>query len=124
MRIGELARRAGVTTKAVRYYESVGLLDASRLNNGYRDFTDQDVRLVEEIRDLIALGVTAEQARPFVDCLVAGNASGRDCPESLATVRLAIRELDDRLGVLSARHGCCGLLGGVVSAVPVAGAGP
>ncbi len=99
-----MARRARVTTKAVRYYESVGLLDASRLTNGYRDFTDRDVRLVEEIRDLIALGVTAEQARPFVDCLVAGNASGHDCPESLAAVRMAIRELDERLGVLSARR--------------------
>ncbi len=36
MRIGELAREAGVTVKAVRYYESLGLLDAARLGNGYR----------------------------------------------------------------------------------------
>jgi DNA-binding transcriptional MerR regulator len=37
MRIGELARQAGVTAKAVRYYESLGLIAPRRLANGYRD---------------------------------------------------------------------------------------
>ncbi|MEU1669239.1 MerR family DNA-binding transcriptional regulator [Streptomyces sparsogenes] len=45
MRISELARRAGVTTKAVRYYESLGLLRPGRLANGYRDYNEHDVRL-------------------------------------------------------------------------------
>jgi DNA-binding transcriptional MerR regulator len=42
MKIGELAREAGVTVKAVRYYESLGLLGAARLGNGYRDFGERD----------------------------------------------------------------------------------
>ena len=38
MRIGELAERASVTVKAVRYYESLGLLKVERLSNGYREY--------------------------------------------------------------------------------------
>lgn len=104
MKIGELARRAGVTTKAVRYYESAGLLDARRLTNGYRDFVERDVELVSQIRDLVALGVRVEDARPFVDCLLAGNTSGDDCPASVDAYLEALRELDDRLAQLRQRR--------------------
>jgi DNA-binding transcriptional MerR regulator len=69
MRIGELARQAGVTTKAVRYYESLGLLTPARLTNGYREYDEHDVRLANEIRALSALGIPVERTRPFLDCL-------------------------------------------------------
>ncbi|NYF10567.1 DNA-binding transcriptional MerR regulator [Leifsonia sp. AK011] len=104
MRIGELAERAGVSTKAVRYYESLGLLSAPRLENGYRDFDDRDVSLVREINGLVALGVRAEQARPFVECLVAGNERGHDCPESLEAYRAALAELDSSIEELTRRR--------------------
>ena len=57
MQISQLARRAGVTTKAVRYYESLGLLTPSRLANGYRDYDEHDLRLTQEIRVLNGLGL-------------------------------------------------------------------
>jgi DNA-binding transcriptional MerR regulator len=104
MRIGELAQRAAVTAKAVRYYESIGLLDSRRLANGYRDYDEDDVRLVREVRNLAGLGITAEKARPFLDCLSSGRDSGDDCPASLETYRSAIDELDDRIRELSDRR--------------------
>jgi DNA-binding transcriptional MerR regulator len=104
MRIGELAREAGVTTKAVRYYESMGLLRADRLSNGYRDYLPQDVRMVREIRELGALGIRVEQARPFLDCLVAGHGNGDDCPDAVATYRTAIAEVETRMADLAARR--------------------
>ncbi|MFG3131043.1 MerR family DNA-binding transcriptional regulator [Streptomyces tendae] len=54
MQISELARRAGVTTKAVRYYESLGLLAPGRLANGYRDSIDELTQRIE--------GLTARRA--------------------------------------------------------------
>jgi len=39
MRIGELARRAGVSRDAVRMYEKLGLIRSQRAGNGYRDFS-------------------------------------------------------------------------------------
>ncbi|WP_079045553.1 MULTISPECIES: MerR family transcriptional regulator [unclassified Streptomyces] len=52
MRAGEAAAAAGVTIKALRYYEDCGLLSPGRAPNGYRDYTVEDVRLAEEIRSL------------------------------------------------------------------------
>lgn len=104
MRIGELARAAGVSVKAVRYYESLGLLDAPRLGNGYRDFDERDVRVVREIRELAAVGVTAEQSRPFVECLVAGNDRGDDCVDAVGAYRAALAELDAQISELQDRR--------------------
>ncbi|MFF7648247.1 MerR family transcriptional regulator [Streptomyces sp. NPDC007983] len=104
MRIGELARRAGVTTKAVRYYESLGLLTPVRLANGYRDYGEHDVRLVREIRALSGLGLPVERTRPFLDCLAVGHQHVDDCPSSLAEYRQAIDELTQRIAGLTARR--------------------
>jgi DNA-binding transcriptional MerR regulator len=104
MRIGELARGAGVTIKTVRYYESLGLLSVAREANGYRDYDDAQVGLVREIRSLGELGIRVDQSRPFLDCLVAGNEHGDDCAESLAAYRRAIDALDHRIEELSAHR--------------------
>jgi DNA-binding transcriptional MerR regulator len=104
MRIGEAAGRAGVSTKAVRYYESLGLVTARRLANGYRDYDEAQVRRIGEIRTLGRLGIPAEQTRPFLDCLDAGMAAGDDCPASLDTYRLAIADMDRRLAELTERR--------------------
>jgi DNA-binding transcriptional MerR regulator len=104
MRIGELAARAGVTVKAVRYYESVGLVDAARLPNGYRDYDETQVRLVREVKALGALGLKAEAARPFLDCLVSGHTKGDDCAAPLDVYRATIDELDERIAELTVRR--------------------
>lgn len=104
MRIGEAARAAGVTVKAVRYYESLGLVSPARLGNGYRDYDEAQVRRIHEIRTLGALGIGAERTRPFLDCLDAGASSGDDCPASMDTYRDAIEELAHRIARLSERR--------------------
>jgi DNA-binding transcriptional MerR regulator len=100
MLIGELADRAGTSTRALRYYESQGLLRATRAANGYRDYTETDLRLVREIRSLLDIGFGLEETRPFVECLQAGNDSGDACPASIDVYRRKLAELDsciDRL---------------------------
>lgn len=94
MRIGELARRAGVSPRSVRYYERQGLLSAPRDTNGYRRYAEADVTVVREIRARLAAGFTLEEARPFVECLRAGNPSGDVCPEPRAMYRRKLAELD------------------------------
>lgn len=52
-RIGEVAKLTGVTTRALRYWEELGLLQpASRTDSGERLYAAADVRRVTRIRDL------------------------------------------------------------------------
>jgi len=104
VRIGEVARGAGVSAKTVRYYESLGLFPVGRLSNGYRDYDEWHVELVREIQSLRTLGIGAEQSRPFLDCLVAGNERADDCAESVAAYRATIASLDTRIAELQARR--------------------
>jgi DNA-binding transcriptional MerR regulator len=101
MRIGELADRVGTSTRTLRYYESRGLLAARRTANGYREYGEEDVRLVREIRTLLGIGFALEDTRPFVECLRAGHDAGDACPASREVYRRKLAELDaclDRLG--------------------------
>ncbi len=58
LRIGEVARRAGVTTRTLRYYQEVGLLSPSTTPGGTRVYSDDDVerlRRILELRDVMGL---------------------------------------------------------------------
>jgi MerR family transcriptional regulator, repressor of the yfmOP operon len=70
LRIGEVAKRAGTTTRTVRYYEEIGLLpgSAQRTQGEHRAFTEADVLRLKEIlrfRDL--LGLSLEQLKDLVE---------------------------------------------------------
>ena len=59
--IGELARRAGVSAKTVRYYEEMGLLPpAERLPNSYRVYRPEDVDRLRFVRGARSLGLTLD----------------------------------------------------------------
>ena len=62
-RIGEVAERVGVTTRAIRYYEERGLLGATGRSKGaHRLYTDADITRLEELirlRDLLGLSLEA-----------------------------------------------------------------
>ncbi|MEE1741364.1 MerR family transcriptional regulator [Streptomyces sp. BE147] len=100
MRIGELAERAGTTTRTLRYYESRGLLRARRAGNGYRTYDESDLRMLRQIRTLQDFGFDLEETRPFVECLRAGHPAGDACPASLAVYRRKLDELDALIGQL------------------------
>ncbi|MGC3000729.1 MerR family transcriptional regulator [Streptomyces sp. G35A] len=102
MRIGELAARAGTTTRTLRYYESRGLLPARRTGNGYRTYDESDLKLLRQIRTLQDFGFDLEETRPFVDCLRAGHPEGDACPASLQAYRRKLDELDALIGELRA----------------------
>jgi len=99
--IKDLADQGGVSVKAIRYYESRGLLAPDRAANGYRTYDEHDVGVVREIRALLSLGLTAEQTRPFVECLRAGNDRADVCPASLSAYRSRIGEIDERISELT-----------------------
>jgi DNA-binding transcriptional MerR regulator len=101
MRIGELAKLAGTSTRSLRYYEAQGLLETRRAANGHREYDESDLRLVQEIRSLLEIGFALEETRPFVECLRAGHSSGDVCPAAIAVYRRKLAELNDGITRLS-----------------------
>lgn len=58
MRINEMERKVGIIKKNIRFYEKEGLLSPNRnLENGYREYDDQDVEILIKIKLLRKLAV-------------------------------------------------------------------
>jgi DNA-binding transcriptional MerR regulator len=69
MQIGEVAERTGLTQRTLRYYEAIGLLlPASRMDGGFRLYSDADLRRLEQIMQLKKLlGVSLSEIKQIVD---------------------------------------------------------
>src|SRR6266542_1257813 len=62
MTVGELARRTGMSAKAIREFEGMGLIySAGRSEANYRLFDQSAIWCVEVIVNLRALGLTIKQ---------------------------------------------------------------
>ena len=96
--IGRLARKTGVSTDCVRFYERVGLLAASgKTSSGYRLYDDDCVRRVSFIKQAQRCGFSLPEIRELLQ------ADGG--VDRAAGLRLALdktREINETLTVLSA----------------------
>ena len=69
MLIGELSRRTGVSRRLLRYYEEQGLLNVTRRANGYRDYGDDAVTVVQRVRLLLDAGLPTEVIQTVLPCV-------------------------------------------------------
>jgi DNA-binding transcriptional MerR regulator len=74
MKIGELARRTGLSASRIRFYEASGLIEARRLGNGYRDYPEQVVRSLEIITCGQQAGFSLEEMRKLTSASGDGTA--------------------------------------------------
>jgi MerR family redox-sensitive transcriptional activator SoxR len=72
MTIGQLARRAGVATSALRFYEAEGLLTGSRSAGGHRQYPRHALRRVAFIRAAQVVGLTLPQIKAALATLPDG----------------------------------------------------
>jgi MerR family transcriptional regulator, copper efflux regulator len=67
MRIGELADQAGISTKAIRYYEQIGILaPPARTASGYRAYHQATLGRLGFVRAAQALGLTLGEIRQII----------------------------------------------------------
>src|ERR1051326_7326178 len=104
MNIKRAAEAAGVTHKALKHYEAIGLITPRRSSNGYRTYDDHDIERVRQVKELTAVGLSVKGTKPFIECLRQGHVRGDDCPESLAAYHREITRLDALIGELGSRR--------------------
>lgn len=66
MNIGEVAERAGLPPKTIRYYEDIGLVQPLRSENGYRSFAQKDLHKLAFLGRARTLGFSIEDCRALL----------------------------------------------------------
>ena len=100
MRIGELAERAGMTTKALRFYERAGLLPApERTPSGYRDYDQSALDRLRFVKGAQAAGLTLAE---IADVIAVREQAGPPCAHVAALLDAHAADLDARIADLHA----------------------
>ena len=98
MKIGELAKATGLTTKTIRYYELTRLLEEPRrTDSGYRLYTSQDVERLEFIKKAKSLGLSLEEIR---DVLLLYEQRQSPCVHVLALLDRKLEKVDNMISEL------------------------
>ena len=75
MKINQVEQAVGISKKNIRFYEQEELLSPSRSANGYRDYTEEDVTVLQQIKLLRKLDIPIEEIRR----LQTGSLTLEDC---------------------------------------------
>ncbi|WP_369359505.1 MerR family transcriptional regulator [Streptomyces sp. cg2] len=102
MRIGELADRTGTTPRALRKYETAGLIGSQRAANGYRVYDDRAAVRVRNIRYLLDAGLTLADVDCFRGCLDGDLSTAPPSPEGLRIARERLAVIDRRIAAQTA----------------------
>lgn len=95
MRIGELAETGGVSTKTVRYYESIGLLEEpDRTNAGYRVYGAAAVERLHFIRDAQSTGLSLAEIASVLELKSSGE---RSCGHTTSLLERHLQQLDEQI---------------------------
>ncbi len=108
LRIGKVAKETGLSVKAIRFYEKIGLIPAPErtLSSGYRLYTEKDLRRLRLVQRAKLLGLKLWQIKDIVESL---RGQGCDCkrlkPRLQKLVDEQIEEIDRKLQELSLLKG-------------------
>ncbi|WDZ86706.1 MerR family transcriptional regulator [Micromonospora cathayae] len=69
MRIGEVATRAGVSVRSLRYYEEQGLVSSTRSPSGQRHYTEDVVERVRFVQRLYGAGLSSRTIAELMPCV-------------------------------------------------------
>ena len=81
MLIGCVSELTGATRKAIRHYESIGLIEAPERVGSYRNYSEHDVMVISMIRRAQALGFSLAEMKH----IVAKKSSDKKLPLSLVS---------------------------------------
>ncbi|MFT4867174.1 MAG: MerR family copper efflux transcriptional regulator [Ilumatobacter sp.] len=100
MKIGELANTAGVTTKTIRYYESIGVLDEpARTGSGYRSYGPGAIERLDFVKQAQSSGLALAEIKSILEIKDRG---GQTCEHTTSLLRRHLDELEAKIVELQA----------------------
>lgn len=98
MNIGAAAEKSGLSAKTIRYYEDIGLLQADRAGNGYRDYSMSDVHRLRFLQRSRSLGFSVEECRQLLSLY---SDKDRESASVKAIAKAKLAEIDRKLAELT-----------------------
>ena len=96
--IGSVAEAAGIPPKTIRYYESIGLVaPAGRRANGYRSYSETEIRTLTFIKRARSLGFSVDEVRELLDLW---RNKSRKSSTVKAVIAKHVEALDRKIGEL------------------------
>ena len=94
--VSEVSRRTGLTRKALRLYETMGLVEPDeRTDSGYRLYGTEALKRIELVNRAKVLGLSLAEAKEFLH--VAEGCCGENHPELAALVEGKLAETEQRI---------------------------
>ncbi|MFG3497076.1 MerR family transcriptional regulator [Streptomyces sp. NPDC047928] len=106
MQIGELSERTGVSRRSIRYYEQKGLVHARRTDKGWREYGEEAINQVLNIRELLQAGLTIDdiqQVAPCLDMEMVDFMSCDNADHAIAMYQARLAVIDEKAAMLQ-RH--------------------
>ncbi|WP_448044232.1 MerR family transcriptional regulator [Bradyrhizobium liaoningense] len=97
MKIGELARRTGVSVRMLRYYEERGLISPQRSISGYRDYASADEAAIRRVRLLGRAGLTLGTIAAILPCVTTDKIDFVPCADLRRILSDQVARLDNEL---------------------------
>jgi MerR family copper efflux transcriptional regulator len=98
MKIGQLADQTGLSTKAIRYYEDIGVLpEPERAANGYRSYTTDTAERISFIRDAQSAGLSLVEIQMILDLRDSGEST---CGHVIGSLEGQLAEVDRQMADL------------------------
>ena len=99
MNISQVAHKAGLPPKTIRYYEDIGLIKPPRDANGYRAFRDADLHKLAFLGRARSLGFSIDDCRRLLALYEDRDRASGDVK---AVARQHLAQIEDKLAELSA----------------------
>ncbi|MXQ52608.1 MerR family transcriptional regulator [Shimazuella alba] len=100
MQISELAQKTGVSLRSLRYYEEKNLLNPIRLENGYRQYREIDIKQIQLIQLYLSMGLSTTEIADLFNCTAHGERKEACIQNGIKVGEQKISEIRDQIEVL------------------------
>ena len=98
MKIQEFSQRTGLSTKTIRYYESIDILPSpQRTPNGYRDYTEQDIERAQFVAGIRSLDLSLDE---ITEILAMRDRREAPCRTLLDLIEQKADQIEERIRLL------------------------
>jgi len=111
MNINTAAQESGLPTKTVRYYDEIGLVQAARAANGYRDYGEAEVHKLRFLGRARGLGFSLDDCRQLLSLYEDRKRASADvkriAQSKIAEIETKLTELNAMRSTLSSLVNSC-----------------